>query len=352
MPAYKDEKTKLWYCSFYYTDFQGNKKRKLKRGFAKREDAKQWERKFLETYTQSADITFETLCFHYMEDRKVNLKPTSYNNKTNIVNNHYLPYFKDMRLNEITPLAIRKWQNNLISAGYKPTYLRGLHQQLSAIFNYAIKYFGLKDNPCKVTGSIGSTKAGEMQFWTLDQYNQFMACLSGKRYAMHRVMIPTLFWTGMRIGEMLALTIDDIDKENLTISINKTYKQLNGKDIIQSPKTEKSNRTIDIPQQLADLLIEYATAVQAKSGQRLFEYGGTGLGQVIHTVCKKNNLQSIRVHDLRPSHASYLINKGFSPIVIKERLGHDNIETTLQTYSHLYPSTKENVISTMEKDFK
>lgn len=256
MSVYKDKKTNLWYCIFRYTDFTGNRKQKLKRGFRLKKEAEEWERKFLETYTQSADITFETLCFHYMEDRKVNMKPTSYNNKTNIVNNHYLPYFKDMRLNEITPLVIRKWQNNLISAGYKPTYLRGLHQQLSAIFNYAIKYFGLKDNPCKVTGSIGSTKAGEMQFWTLDQYNQFMACLTGKRYAMHRVMIPTLFWTGMRIGEMLALTIDDIDKENLTISINKTYKQLNGKDIIQSPKTEKSNRTIDIPQQLADLLME------------------------------------------------------------------------------------------------
>ena len=135
MPAFKDEKRKTWFCSFYYTDFQGNKKTKKKRGFRLKKEAEEWERKFLETYTQSVDITFETLCYHYMEDRKVNLKPTSYNNKNNIVNKHYLPYFKDLRLNEITPLVIRKWQNDLISAAYKPTYLRVLHQHPPAIAN-------------------------------------------------------------------------------------------------------------------------------------------------------------------------------------------------------------------------
>lgn len=68
------------------------------------------------------------------------------------------------------------------------------------------------------------------------------------------------------------------------------------------------------------------------------------------SVCKKHGLKKIRVHDLRHSHASYLINKGFSPLVIKERLGHDNINTTLQTYSHLYPSTTEDIVNTIAKE--
>ena len=350
MPAYKDEKRKSWYCSFYYTDFQGNQKRKVKRGFAKKEEAKEWERNFLVQQQQTSDISFATLCEHYLKDCKVRLKPTSYHIKTNIVDKHFLPYFGQMAVADITPLVVRNWQNEVISKGYKPSFQRTLHQALSAVFNYAVKYFGLKENPCVKTGAIGKKKADAMDFWTVEEFNAFIDVLKLPKKQNVYVMVTILFWTGMRIGELLALTLDDIDVTNNTIDINKTYIFQKGQEIIQSPKTENSNRVIDIPKALTDLILDYAQRCGTVKGQRIFEFHNASLGGELRKICKENNLKQIRVHDLRHSHASFLINKGFSPIVIKERLGHDNIETTLQTYSHLYPSTKENVLSAISSE--
>lgn len=347
MPAYKDEKRKSWYCSFYYTDFQGNQKRKVKRGFAKKEEAKEWERNFLVQQQQTSDISFATLCEHYLKDCKVRLKPTSCFQKETYINTNFLPYFGQMALSDITPFVIRNWQNEVISKGYKPSYQRTLHQALSAILNYGVNYFGLKENPCKKTGPIGKKKADAMDFWTVEEFNTFINCLKLPKKQHIYVMVTTLFWTGMRIGELLALTPEDIDTTNNTISISKTYIYQQGRAIIQSPKTENSKRVIDIPKSLTDLITDFALKCGTKPNQRIFEHHNAMLGVELKKICKANNLKHIRVHDLRHSHASFLINHGFSPVVVKDRLGHENIETTLQTYSHLYPSTKEDVISSI-----
>lgn len=345
MPAYKDEQRKTWYCSFYYTDFMGNQKRKVKRGFDRKKDAEEYERNFLVQQTHSSDISFNTLCEHYLNDRKVRLKPTSYAIKETYITTHLKPYFGEMAIADITPFVVRNWQNQIIAKGYKPTYLRTLHQALSATFNYAVNYFGLKENPCHKCGTMGKKKPEGIDFWTLEEFNAFTACLKLPKKLNVYTMVNVLFWTGMRIGELLALTLEDIDTINNTISINKTYFLCKGESIIQPPKTESSNRVIDIPPELTEMIVSFADKCDTKPGQRIFEHHNSMLGQSMNTICKKNNLKQIRVHDLRHSHASFLINNGFSPIVVKERLGHENIETTLQTYSHLYPSTKENVIN-------
>lgn len=298
-----------------------------------------------EEAVQASNISFDTLCTHYLEDRKIRLKPTSYNTKINIVEKHFKPYFAQYSLNDITPLIIRNWQNEIIAQGYKPSYQRNLHQNLSAMFNYAVSFFGLKENPCKKAGPIGKSKPEGFQFWTLEEYNQFIAATK-KDYV--KTMVTVLFWTGMRIGELLALTPADIHEDY--IDINKTYKQLNGEHLLQQPKTENSIRKVSVPPEIIQILNEYISKTDAKQNHRIFEYNNASLGKQIDSICKRNKLKRIRVHDLRHSHASYLINKGFSPIAIKDRLGHDKIETTLQTYSHLYPSTKEKIVSTIQND--
>ena len=345
MPAYKDEQRTTWYCSFYYTDFQGNQKRKVKRGFAKKKEAEEFERNFLVQQQQTSDISFDTLCTHYLNDCKVRLKPTSYLQKETYVDTHFKPFFGTMAVADITPFVVRNWQNNIIAKDYKPSYQRVLHQALSAIFNYAVKFFGLKENPCKKAGAIGKKKADAMDYWTVEEFNAFINVLKLPKKLHVYTMTTVLFWTGMRIGELLALTLEDIDTTNNTISISKTYKFQQGKAIIQSPKTENSNRIIDVPPEITALITTFAGKHGIQSNQRIFEHHNSMLGQEINKICEANNLKKIRVHDLRHSHASFLINHGFSPVVVKERLGHDNIETTLQTYSHLYPSTKENVLT-------
>ena len=146
MPVYKNEKTGSWFCKFYYTDWTGSKKQKKKEGFRTKKEAQEFERAFLSKANASCDMTFGSMVELYMEDCKHRLKPTTYANKQFLINTKLLPFFKDMPINSITPTTIRRWQNELLSDpnGYSPTYLKTVHNQTSAIFNFAVKYYKLE----------------------------------------------------------------------------------------------------------------------------------------------------------------------------------------------------------------
>lgn len=147
------------------------------------------------------------------------------------------------------------------------------------------------------------------------------------------------------MGELLALTPADFDFEAKTVTISKSYSRLNGQDLIQSPKTAKSKRTVSIPDFLIDIVQAHIKALyKPKKNDRLFPVTKYYLNHEMNRGCKLSGVKKIRVHDLRHSHASLLIELGFSPLMIKERLGHEKIETTLQTYSHLYPN-KQNELA-------
>lgn len=345
MPSYKDEKRKSWFCQFYYTDIHGQKKLKKKRGFSTKREADAFEREFLSASKFTDDITFNTLLDSYLDDAKTRLKPTTYSQREYVLNKQIRPVFADLKIKDITPITIRKWQNSLISSGYKRTYQRQLTAQMSAILNYAVKYYGLAENPLKVTGHIGKSFAESFDFWTLDEYNQFIDVCDNESI---KTMVIVLFWTGMRKGELLALTPNDIDREHKRISISKTKGRTKDGTVIQSPKTEKSNRTIDVTQYIIDILDEYISRTMAKPTDEIFPFNDSTLGISIKRICEKNNLRTITVHQLRHSHRSFCISVlGASPLYIKERLGHDRIETTLRTYSHLYKQVEDEYISQM-----
>ena len=152
-------------------------------------------------------------------------------------------------------------------------------------------------------------------------------------------MIELLFWTGMRSGELLALTLNDFDFKEKTVSINKNFSRLNGKDLILTPKTPKSKRTITLPDFICKMVQDYANHLyDYKPNERLFPVTKFYLDHEIRRGCHKSGIKKIRVHDIRYSHASLLIEQGFPPLMISERLGHEKIQTTLQIYSHLYPN--------------
>ena len=111
--------------------------------------------------------------------------------------------------------------------GYSPTYLKTVNCQLTAIFNYAIRYYNLQDNPCRKAGAIGKSKGEPKDFWMQEEFNAFLETVSDKPET--RMAFLLLYWTGMRIGELLALTYDDINLEEKTISITKSYQRLKGK---------------------------------------------------------------------------------------------------------------------------
>jgi len=352
LPVYKDEERKTWYVWFRYKDWAGVVRQHKKRGFQKKSEAVQYERDFLKKQSGSCDMSFGSMVELYMEDCKSRLRSTTYEGKKYLIESKILPTFKDLPVNAITAATVRKWQNELLDddAEYSQTYLKTINNQLSAIFNFAKRYYGLSTNPAAVAGSIGKKNAEAMQFWTKDEFELFIEAVSDKPASY--AIFNTLFWTGIRSGELLALTLDDVNFEAKTISITKSYARIGGEDVISPPKTPKSRRVITVPDFLLDILEDYAgRLVDYEPSDRLFEYTKHYLQSEMTRGCKKSGVKKIRVHDIRHSHASLLIELGFSPLLISERLGHENVETTLETYAHLYPDKHGEVSSKLNELF-
>lgn len=215
MPATRDGK--MWRSQFYYKDWQGVSHKKNKRGFRTKAEAEQWERDFLQQQQRNLDINFENFVQIYYEDMEHRLRENTMRTKKFIIDLKIIPYFKNKKMNEIKASDVRAWQNALMKKGYSQTYLKTVNNQLSAIFNYAVKYYDLRDNPCRKAGSIGKSHAGERQFWTKQEFKRFLATVEDKPEA--RMAFLLLYWTGMRIG-------DDDDKIRLNQRKPSKYKGL------------------------------------------------------------------------------------------------------------------------------
>ena len=205
---------------------------------------------------------------------KERIKLSTWNMKESVIEGKILPYFKRKRMCDIKPRDVVEWQNTLIKTGnengepYSPVYLKTIHNQLSAIFNHAVKFYGLKDNPAAKVGNMGKAKAREMLFWTQEEYKKFSEEMMDKPVSFYA--FEMLYWCGIREGELLALTPADFDFERQTVTINKSYQRIGGRDIITDPKTPKSNRTIKMPEFLCEEMQEYLDVLFTGTGSANF----------------------------------------------------------------------------------
>lgn len=203
MGVYKEGKN--WKVQVYYKDWQGNRKRKQKRGFRTKGEAKEWERDFLQQQSQGVDIEFGNFLEIYYKDMDVRLREHTMNTKRYIIELKIRPYFEKKILSEITVADVRAWQNELLThkdkngKEYSPTYLKTINCQLTAIFNYAVRYYNLQSNPCRKAGAIGKSKGEPKDFWMQDEFNEFLETVEDKPDA--RLAFLVLYWTGMRIGD-------------------------------------------------------------------------------------------------------------------------------------------------------
>ena len=349
MPAYKDEKTGKWFAKFYYTNWQGIKKQKWKRGFATKKEALGFERDFLEKQSANPDMTFQNLYEIYMEDMAARLKQSTLLTKKAVLQTHILPFFGSKPINEIKASDVRRWQAKLMSSpnNYSQTYLKKINTELNSIINYAKRFYDLNTNPCGKAGTIGKAKAEEMDYWTYDEYIAFREGVKDK--SLSYICFEVLYWTGMREGELLALSPADIDLDNKTISINRTYQRIEGKDVFTSPKTRKSKRKIPIPDFLCQELSDYIQSrYMLDADERLFPVTKSYLSHEMIRGCKNTDVKKIRIHDIRHSHASLLINQGCDALMLADRLGHEKVSTTLNTYSHLFPHKQQELVHSLE----
>lgn len=343
MPAYREDNG-TWTSKFKYRDWRGEKRQKTKRGFERKKDALDFEAEFKATFVHSADIPFTALVKNYLGDLTKNhkIEITTAERKQRAFDKMISPYFGQKPINQITELDVLNWQtwvqqkgfDKFKGVGYAPTYLKSINNELSAMMNYAVRYYRLPYNPCERAGSMGKSSAEAMEIWTLDQFEQFIG-YADKSDA--RIAFDILFWTGIREGELLALTPADF-LPGPRLDIKKSFAVVNGEHIIKKPKNDPSIRCIAIPQFLYDEVQNYMHGLYGlEQTDRLFTFTKSFLLKEIKRMAHMAGLEPIRIHDLRHSHASLLIEMGFNILMISERLGHKNVQTTWNTYAHLYP---------------
>ena len=327
MAAYKDEQRGTWYVSFHYYDWTGKNCRKVKRGFKTKREATEWERHFRMKEAADLDMTFEEFVQAYTRDMKPKLKHNTWLTKEHILRTKLLPYFKDKKMRDIRPKDIIQWQNEQISyrdekgKPYAPTYLKTLQSELSALFNHA----ACNDK-------------------------EFIEAVKDKPYSYHAFQI--LYWCGLRVGELLALTSQDIDFDNKVIRITKSYQRLEGKDVITDPKTPKSKRNVSMPDFLCEELKDYIGRLYGiLPTDRIFHLTKSFLHHEMTRGAEKAGVKRIRIHDLRHSHVSLLISMGFSAVSIGNRVGHESVDITYR-YAHMFPTEQTQMAKLLDEEFK
>lgn len=213
--------------------------------------------------------------------------------------------------------------------------------------NHLVRFYGLEKNPMQIAGKIGPKEKREMSVWTREQYLRFSDAVADKPYS--HLAFEILFWCGLHVGEMLALTPSDIDFETSQIFITKSFGRAGGEDVINPPKTPQSNRVVTMPSFLAEEIEDYLRLhAKAKSNARIFP---TMTKHLLHHEmtrgAKVAGLKRIRIHDLRHSHATMLVEMGMSVPSIAARLGHSG-ETVTHRYLHLLPGSESAIASKLD----
>ena len=353
MPVFKNEDNGTWYVMARYVNWKGERKQKCKRGFTTKKEAQEWERMFQLQNSSDLDMSFEAFTELYIRDVKNRLKENTWLTKEHIIRTKILPFFGKLKISEISTKEIITWQNEMLAyrdekkKPYSQTYLKTLHNQLSAIFNHAVRYYELRSNPAAKVGNMGSEEHREMLFWTKEEYKKFSFEMMDKPVSFYA--FEMLYWCGIREGELLALTPADFDFDKETVTINKSYQRLHGEDVITTPKTKKSNRTIKMPHFLCEEMQEYIQSLYGVKKNRIFPVTKNYLYHEMDRGCRASGVKRIRVHDIRHRHVSLLIDMGFSAVAIAARVGHESIDITYR-YAHLFPSKQAEMANKLDDE--
>ena len=238
------------------------------------------------------------------------------------------------------------WQNDILSKGFSDIFMHKIDTMFRTIYKYGARRCKITDNPFSEVEKIGKTTSKKLDFWTHDEYDLFIKYIDKPNI---KVAFDVLYYCGLRLGELLALTRADVDLDTHIIHINKSLQRIDKEDVITGPKTEKSNRDITIPKFLCDELANYFNMIYDCNGNtRLFIISKQALYYPMKKYSEIAGIKKIRIHDLRHSHVALLIEKNVSPLAIADRLGHDDIKMTLGTYGHLYPNKQKEIADLLD----
>lgn len=333
----------------------GKKIQKYQSGFKTKKEAREEYYKLLLMKPDEFEAAENKMLFkQYVEELflpwyRSKVKMRTYENRLHSVLKHF-PYFYKLAVCDIEPIHVQKWQLKL-STNLKPSYVRSIQGLFSLAMDRAVILGIALTNPSKIIGNVKKQKQ-EVDFWTKEEFEKVISLIYKEDFYQHFLFMSLwlLFMTGMRIGEATAVQWDDLDFETGVLSIDKSLYYKNQNDYrFTEPKTKASVRHIVLDKTTLVLLKEWRNVQQkvVKTGF-IMSYNGIPtqkytIAHAIERYAKKAGVHRIRIHALRHSHASLLISMGENPLIIKERLGHEDIETTLGTYGHLYPNSNFQV---------
>ena len=339
-----------------YNPITGKQIQKYRSGFKTKKEAREEYSKLVLSSTEELTEKKKKISFQqfieeiYLPWYKTQVKESTYINRCSTIKKHF-SYFYKMATDEIEPINVQNWQLKLAKE-FSPNYIRIVQGMLSIAFDRAIVLGIANKNPSRKIGNIKSKKT-KVDFWTLEEFQKVISLLYKGDYYEHYLFMSfwLLFMTGMRIGEAAALHWSDIDFETGLLSITKTlyYKTMTDYKFVE-PKTQASIRTIYIDADTLNELKAWKKVQQQvlPNCELVLSYNGTPtskttLPRALEKLAGLAGVHRIKIHALRHSHASLLISMGENPLLIKERLGHEKIQTTLGTYGHLYPNTNLEV---------
>ena len=303
------------------------------------------------------------------EEDKINNRKQSYiDTQENNYNRHIKSYFEKVDdVSKLTYEDIYQFREHLRDKNAQnsekklsPNTINKIIILLKKILDVGLRKGYYKEHPAGLLKKLQIEKA-KLNFWTVKEFKHFLTLFNDDEYNI-KLLFTVLFLTGLRLGEALALTWKDIEFSTNTIHVSKSVYVKKGEEHISSTKTKAGTRRIIMNNKLVETLEEWKQTQHGKLKEftsnlddlQIFQNSPITITkdsiekQYKKILQRDNTLKKIRIHDFRHSHASLLINQGEDYLVVKERLGHASITTTIDTYSHLYPSKQQKIADKLD----
>ncbi len=340
MPAYKDMRNSTWYIKY---------QNKTKRGFETKREALLYEAKLkLQSNKEIISITFKEVAYDYLSYKRINSSYATYDKYRNSIERHILPNINgNKNISKIDELDCRKFYERIGNTKYSTSYKNSILQVFKTVFNHAEKYFNLEYTPTRFMEKFKTSfdesiqkNDKEKNIWTDEEFKSFINEVTKSNY---KLLFILLYYTGMRLGEALALTWNDFNDQSISITKSVTRKTSKGSYEIKQPKNVSSYRTVYLGNNLTVYMDDYKEREKQIPGynNNWFIFGRNNplvlasIDRTKESAIKKSGVKRIRIHDLRHSHASNLIASGSNIVAVSKRLGHSDVNITLKIYTHL-----------------
>lgn len=338
-------------------------------GFDTQQEAQHAYENYLKTHLLDNE-NFERLFKTYIKQAERTLKGSSIYNKIKIFELHILPYFGARSIFSITKRDLIDWRATLLEVKSAKSerklsikYVNNIRAELCAFYAYLSQNFDVPNIVATMKPLKGNwEQSGGMKFFDFAQFRRFITYMKRAKSEKIKTMWVTffmmLYYTGARVGEVLALRDDDVDFSRGVLNITKslTRKTLDGSLYkITTPKNKSSVRAVSLPNVLLGQLRQYLAWKRARGLSGTFLFGGNAplcsfsYSRMLKNYSKIAGVPQIRIHDFRHSHTSLLINLGANVSLVARRLGHSNTQQTLNTYSHLFPNTDKEIMRILNR---